>query len=116
MEKMLAGKVAIITGSGRGIGQATALMFAREGARVLVSDIDPVPAGETVDQIKAAGGEAISYVGDVTAGDFAAGIVKAAGRRMGRGSISWSTTPVLPGTPWFTRCPMNSGTRSWICT
>jgi 3-oxoacyl-[acyl-carrier protein] reductase len=39
MDKLLDGRVAIITGSGRGIGRAAALMFAREGARVVVSDI-----------------------------------------------------------------------------
>ncbi|MBI9076756.1 MAG: SDR family oxidoreductase [Desulfatibacillum sp.] len=78
MEKMLAGKVAIITGSGRGIGKAAAVLFAAEGAKVVVSDIDPVPAEETVAEIKAAGGEAIAYAGDATADDFAEGIVKAA--------------------------------------
>jgi 3-oxoacyl-[acyl-carrier protein] reductase len=78
MEKMLDKKVAIITGSGRGIGQAAALMFAREGAKVVVSDIDTEPAEATVEQIKNAGGEAIHFVGDATEKDFAEGIVKAA--------------------------------------
>ena len=78
MEKMLDERVAIITGSGRGIGKAAALLFAREGAKVVVSDIDPAPAEETVDEIKKAGGEAICYAGDVTADGFAEGIVKAA--------------------------------------
>ena len=58
MEKMLDGKVAIITGSGRGIGKAAALLFAQEGAKVVVSDIDPAPAEETVAEIKKAGGRA----------------------------------------------------------
>jgi 3-oxoacyl-[acyl-carrier protein] reductase len=83
MEKMLQGKVAIITGSGRGIGKATAMLFASEGAKVVVSDIDAAPAEETVAEIKAAGGEAIAYVGDATAPDFADGIVKAAGDTWG---------------------------------
>ena len=78
MEKMLDGRVAIITGSGRGIGKAAALLFAQEGAKVVVSDIDPAPAEETVTEIKNAGGEAIVYAGDVTADGFAEGIVKAA--------------------------------------
>jgi len=78
MEKMLDGKVAIITGSGRGIGRATALMFAREGAKVVVSDIDPQPAQETVADIIKGGGEAVSHVGDATSPAFADSIVKAA--------------------------------------
>ena len=53
MEKMLDGKVAIITGSGRGIGQAAAKLFAKEGASVVVSDIDPGPAEETAAAINA---------------------------------------------------------------
>lgn len=77
MENMLKDRVAIITGSGRGIGQAAAKLFANEGAKVVISDIDAAPADETVAQIKNAGGEAISFVGDATADDFADGIVKA---------------------------------------
>ncbi len=83
MEKMLESKVAVITGSGRGIGQAAAKLFAQEGAKVVVSDIDPAPANETVEEIKEAGGEAIAYAGDVTADGFAEGIVKAAGDAWG---------------------------------
>jgi 3-oxoacyl-[acyl-carrier protein] reductase len=78
MKKMLEGKVAIITGSGRGIGRATALLFAQEGARVVVNDLDPVPADETVAEIRHGGGEAVAYVGDVTAQSFAEGIVRKA--------------------------------------
>jgi 3-oxoacyl-[acyl-carrier protein] reductase len=78
LEKMLEDRVAIITGSGRGIGRATALIFAREGAKVVVNDLDTEPADETVADIKKAGGEAISCVGDVTASDFPEMIVKKA--------------------------------------
>jgi len=78
MEKMMQDRVAIITGSGRGIGKCAALRFADAGAKVVVSDIDADPANETVAEIKKAGGEAIAYVGDVTARGFAEGIVKTA--------------------------------------
>ncbi|MGD8258717.1 MAG: SDR family oxidoreductase [Desulfobacterales bacterium] len=84
MENMLQDKVAIITGSGRGIGQAAAIQFAREGAKVVVSDIDPEPANQTVEEIKKAGGQAVAFVGDATADDFAEGIVKAAADAFGR--------------------------------
>jgi 3-oxoacyl-[acyl-carrier protein] reductase len=83
MEKMLAGRTAIVTGSGRGIGRATAMLFASEGCRVVISDIDPEPAEQTVADIKAAGGEAIPYAGDVSADEFAEGIVKDAANEWG---------------------------------
>jgi len=64
--KLLENKVAIVTGSGRGIGAATAMLFAQHGAKVIVTDIDPVPAEETVKAITTAGGTAISVPADVT--------------------------------------------------
>lgn len=63
---MLDGKVAIITGSGRGIGAATAQLLGSEGARVIVSDLDPAPAEETAGAIRAAGGQTAVIAGDVT--------------------------------------------------
>lgn len=67
---MIDGKVAIITGSGRGIGAATAKLLASEGARVVISDLDPAPAEETAASIRNAGGEAVVIAGDVTNVDF----------------------------------------------
>ncbi len=64
--KLLEGKVAIITGSGRGIGAAAAKLFAAHGAHVIVTDIDPNPANETANAIKAAGGSALVLSADVT--------------------------------------------------
>jgi 3-oxoacyl-[acyl-carrier protein] reductase len=55
----LEGKVAVITGAGRGIGRATALRFAAEGAAVVVNDLDPDPAEEAASAIKEAGGEVL---------------------------------------------------------
>ena len=62
----LENKVAVITGAGSGIGQATALLFAQEGAKVIVVDIDAKAGQQTVDKIKNNGGEAILAVTDIT--------------------------------------------------
>jgi 3-oxoacyl-[acyl-carrier protein] reductase len=64
--RKLDGKVAVITGAARGIGRADALLFAREGAAVFVSDIDEAPLTEVVKEIKSAGGRADGHAGDVT--------------------------------------------------
>jgi len=71
MTPKLDGKVALITGSGRGIGRAIALKLASEGARIVVNDLDDGPAQETLAEIHAAGGQAVACVGNVTAPDFA---------------------------------------------
>ena len=55
----LEGKVAVITGAGRGIGRATAVRFAQEGAAVLINDVDAVPANETAEIVRGAGGTAL---------------------------------------------------------
>ncbi len=66
MAGLLDGKSALITGGGGGIGRATALAFAREGARVAVADLVEEAARETVALVNAAGGQAISLAGEVT--------------------------------------------------
>jgi 3-oxoacyl-[acyl-carrier protein] reductase len=71
MTLKLDGKVALITGSGRGIGRAIALKLAGDGARVVVNDLDTGPAQETVAAIRECGGQATACVGSVTAPDFA---------------------------------------------
>lgn len=76
--KKLEGKVALISGSGRGIGRALALKLAREGACVVVNDMDQAPADEVVAEIRKEGGEATSCVGSVTAPDFGERFVQTA--------------------------------------
>jgi 3-oxoacyl-[acyl-carrier protein] reductase len=82
--QLLEGKVAIITGAARGIGRACAELFSAHGAQVVLSDIDEEPTREAVEQIKAAGGDALSVPGDVTAQDFAPRLIKAALDGFGR--------------------------------
>src|SRR5205085_6970439 len=62
----LDGRVAFLTGAGRGIGAATAQKLAAEGAAVAVTDMDPAPAEETAAAIRSAGGKAIAIALDVT--------------------------------------------------
>jgi 3-oxoacyl-[acyl-carrier protein] reductase len=76
--KKLDGKVAIVSGSGRGIGRAIAMKLASEGARVVVNDLDAAPAEQTVADIRAAGGQAMACAGSVTADGFAEAFVKTA--------------------------------------
>jgi len=71
MTRKLEGKVALVTGSGRGIGRSIALKLAGEGASIVVNDLDAEPAEETVQAIREAGGQAVACVGSVTAPDFA---------------------------------------------
>ncbi len=66
----LSGKVAIVTGAGRGVGKATALKLAREGASVVVNDLDVAEARATVAEITNSQGQAFGCVGSVTESEF----------------------------------------------
>ncbi len=83
MSKLLEGRTAIVTGAGRGIGRATAELFAAEGARVLVSDLDANLAEEAASAIQSTGGVAQALAGDATAPGFAERIVEAAEKFFG---------------------------------
>lgn len=74
----LQGKVALITGAAGGLGRATARIFAREGARVLVVDVQREAGEETVRLIKAAGGEAIFVAADVSSSSDVQSMVRVA--------------------------------------
>ena len=74
----LEGKVALVTGSGRGIGQQIALKLASEGARIVINDLDADPAHETAELIRQMGGQAAVCHGNVSAPDFADRYIKTA--------------------------------------
>jgi NAD(P)-dependent dehydrogenase (short-subunit alcohol dehydrogenase family) len=104
MAGLIAGKTAIVTGGGRGIGRAIAELLAKEGARVVVCDIgaslqgagnDAGPAQETVKAIKQAGGEAIASTLSIVEPKNAEAIVKAALDAFGRVDILVNNAGIL---------------------
>ena len=84
MAGTLEGKIALVTGGGSGIGQATSLTFAREGAKVVVADVNADGGEETVTQIKVAGGDAFFVHADVSRASDVEAMVKTAVQTFGR--------------------------------
>ena len=81
--KLLENKVAIITGAGSGIGKAISLLYAAEGAKIVVSDINEKGGNETVSEIKAKGGEAIFVKADTSKPDDNKNVVDQAVKQFG---------------------------------
>jgi NAD(P)-dependent dehydrogenase (short-subunit alcohol dehydrogenase family) len=94
-------KVAIITGAGMGMGQAGALLFAREGAKVVVVDWKPEAGEETVKKIKDGGGEAIFVKADVSKARDVENAVKKAIEKYGKLDIIYNNAAII-GRPAFT--------------
>jgi len=101
---LLDGKVAIVTGAGRGIGRGEALMLAREGARVVVNDLggewdgsgtDDRPAQQVVDEITAAGSEAVPHYESASSWDGAKGLIDLAVSTWGRLDILVNNAGIL---------------------
>ena len=96
MSGMLEGKVALITGGARGIGRETAELMAREGARVVVSDLNADGLAETVGSINAAGGQAMSVIADVTKAADVAAMVDAVLAAHGRIDCAFNNAGIAP--------------------
>ena len=95
MGDRLKGKTALITGGGMGIGREAAVLFAREGARVVIGDIDDASARETVGLVEAAGGEALAVVGDVAVEADVERMVEEGVRRFGALHVLYCNAGVL---------------------
>lgn len=96
------GKVAVVTGGGSGIGRATAVRLAREGAAVVVVDTDDVGARDTVTSVVQAGGSAVAIAADVTSDVDARRMFAVAEERFGGVDILHNNAGVTAGTLDFT--------------
>ncbi len=94
----LADKIAVITGSGSGMGRASALLFAKEGAKIVVADINGEAARETAKLIKKDGGQAVFVRTDVSKASDVAAMIKAAVDEYGRLDIVYNNAgyPMVP--------------------
>ena len=86
-------KVAVVTGGGRGIGRDIALAYAREGAHVVINDVDPATADATAKDAAALGSKSLAVVADVAKSADIARMVDDRDQPSAAASTSWSTTP-----------------------
>lgn len=93
--KLLENKVAIVTGASSGIGKETALLFAKEGARVIVSDIAEKEGKQVADQIKQNGGEALFFKADVASHEEQKALVEAAVENYGGLHIAFNNAGIV---------------------
>jgi NAD(P)-dependent dehydrogenase (short-subunit alcohol dehydrogenase family) len=89
-------KVSIITGGASGMGRVAARMFAAEGAKVVVADVTEQAAQSVVDEVKAAGGEAIAVAAAVSKGADAKRMVDAAAEAFGRVDVLYNNAGIMP--------------------
>jgi NAD(P)-dependent dehydrogenase (short-subunit alcohol dehydrogenase family) len=95
MGERLKGRTALITGAGMGIGREAAVLFAREGARIVVGDLDERAARETAGLVEEAGGEALAVAGDVALEADVRRMVEEGARRFGGLNVLYANAGVL---------------------
>ena len=88
-------KVALITGAGSGIGREAALLWAREGAKIVVADVNDAAGQATVDDIQAAGGAAVYVRADVSKAADAEGMVRAAEESFGKLNVLFNNAGIM---------------------
>lgn len=98
MSQLLVGKVGVVTGSGGGIGRAIAVAFAREGAKVVVTDFNEQTGAETVELIRAAGGDAQFFAADVSDEAKVAELMEFTVAQYGRLDIACNSAAVSRGS------------------
>lgn len=101
------GKVAVVTGAGSGIGRATAVRLAAEGAAVLAADLDEAGTRETIGLIESAGGRAAAVRVDVTDAEQARHMMDTALSTFGRFDILHNNAGIAVGTPPFPQCDLD---------
>lgn len=94
MMRRLEGKVTVITGSGSGIGKSSALLFAKEGAKVVINDVSSEKGRETVEEIVQAGGVAEFFEADVTNPESVKGMAEAVLARFGQVDVLFNNAGI----------------------
>jgi NAD(P)-dependent dehydrogenase (short-subunit alcohol dehydrogenase family) len=123
MDKQFEGKVALVTGGASGIGRATALAFARAGAKVVVADIAVAAGRETLRMIEEAGGDAVFVRTDVSQADEVEALIKQALEAYGRVDCAVNNAGVIGEMAPTAKCTEENfdqviGTNlrgTWLC-
>jgi NAD(P)-dependent dehydrogenase (short-subunit alcohol dehydrogenase family) len=104
LARLLDGKIALVTGGGSGIGRATALAFAREGAKVLIADVIVDSAKETLQMIKEAGGEGMVTKVDVSQSEEVESMVNQLVDTYGRLDCAFNNAGIGGGWGFTAKC------------